>query len=73
MWCTLCGDNFHLFFSPTILLLLQRLFFRVNTACSGGWDGVKLGGGERFKDKLNPSNPKGFYYYQELLEHFNSN
>lgn len=40
MWRSLRGDNFHLSFSPTILLLLQRLFFRVNTACRGGWDGV---------------------------------
>lgn len=48
--------------SPAFLLLLQGLlFFRVNTACSGGWDGVVLVEGERFKAKLKPSNPEGFH------------
>ncbi len=28
--------------------------------------------GSALRPKLNPSNPEGFYYYQELLEHFNS-
>ena len=28
--------------------------------------------GSALRPKLNPSNPRGFYYHQELLEHFSS-
>lgn len=45
----LSGGNFHLFFSPPILLFLQGLFFGVNTACTGGWDGVVFGGREEME------------------------
>lgn len=35
-----------------------------------GWGGLVEG--SALRPKLNPSNPEGFYYYRELLEHFSS-
>lgn len=59
--------------------LLLRLFFCSSRGFSSGLiqpavEGAtgRFGGVERFKAKLNPSNPEGFYYAQELPEPFNS-
>lgn len=65
------GVNFHLFFSLTILQLLQGVFFSSSRLQQRMGQGGLMAG-SAVGPELKPSTLRGFHYHQQLLEHLSS-